>query len=193
MQENPDNPPLRRLRPAYVSLLVLALVLLAMSLFLLPRPAGRDTRPPAPIAHPQTALPQRTLTIARKDGRVLPFVVEMAKTEEEKETGLMFRTEMPENQGMLFLFPNEAPRAMWMKNTLIPLDMLFIDAQGKIVSIVQRAEPESETIRESGGPASQVLELRGGTAEAYDIQAGDRIRLTDGAPGTLPLSAQPRP
>jgi uncharacterized membrane protein (UPF0127 family) len=116
----------------------------------------------------------QTLEIASKTG-VHAFQVEMAITPEEKEHGLMFRRELPEGQGMLFDFQFDQNVAFWMKNTYIPLDMLFIRADGRILRIAENAEPLSERNIPSGGPVRAVLEVIGGTAKKLGIAPGDRV------------------
>jgi uncharacterized membrane protein (UPF0127 family) len=116
----------------------------------------------------------QTLEIASKTG-VHAFQVEMAITPEEKEHGLMFRRELPEGHGMLFDFQFDQNVAFWMKNTYIPLDMLFIRADGRILRIAENTEPLSERNIPSGGPVRAVLEVIGGTAKKLGIAAGDRV------------------
>ncbi len=116
----------------------------------------------------------QTLEIASKTG-VHAFQVEMAITPEEKERGLMFRRELPEGQGMLFDFQFDQNVAFWMKNTYIPLDMLFIRADGRILRIAENTEPLSERNIPSGGPVRAVLEVIGGTAKKLGIAAGDHV------------------
>ena len=96
-------------------------------------------------------------------------------TEEEKQTGLMYRKELPDGKGMLFDFSPEQQISMWMKNTYIPLDMIFIRADGRILRIAENTEPFSTKIISSGGLARGVLEVIGGTAQKYGIQPGDRV------------------
>jgi len=115
-----------------------------------------------------------TLEIVSKSG-VHVFSVELAVTDAERARGLMFRRELPDGKGMLFDFGRDREVAMWMKNTLIPLDMLFITADGRILRIAERTEPMSARIIPSGGPVRAVLELIGGTAKKYGIAAGDRV------------------
>jgi uncharacterized protein len=146
----------RRLRPAGWALAVLAVVLAACT---------------ADVAR---AAELQTLEIASKTG-VHPFQVEMAITPEEKERGLMYRRELPEGQGMLFDFQFDQNVAFWMKNTYIPLDMLFIRADGRILRIAENTEPLSERNIPSGGPVRAVLEVIGGTAKKLGIAAGDRV------------------
>ncbi len=104
------------------------------------------------------------------------FQVEVMRTDEERARGLMFRRFMPADRGMLFDFKREEQVAMWMKNTYIPLDMLFIDRSGKIVNIARDAEPLSERIIPSGAPAYAVLELNGGVARKLDMKVGDMVQ-----------------
>jgi uncharacterized membrane protein (UPF0127 family) len=114
------------------------------------------------------------LEIVTKTG-VQVFSVEMATTEEEKTTGLMYRKELPDGRGMLFDFSPEQQVSMWMKNTYISLDMIFIRADGRILRIAENTEPLSTKIISSGGPAKGVLEVAAGTAQKYGIAPGDRV------------------
>jgi uncharacterized membrane protein (UPF0127 family) len=114
------------------------------------------------------------LEIVTKTG-VHVFSVEMATTEEEKQTGLMWRKELADGKGMLFDFSPEQQISMWMKNTYIPLDMIFIRADGRILRIAENTEPLSTKIISSGGIAKGVLEVIAGTAQKYGIQPGDRV------------------
>jgi uncharacterized membrane protein (UPF0127 family) len=114
------------------------------------------------------------LEIVTKSG-VQVFSVEMATTEEEKTTGLMYRKELPDGKGMLFDFTPEQQVSMWMKNTYISLDMIFIRADGRILRIAENTEPESTRIISSGGLAKGVLEVIAGTAKKYGIAPGDRV------------------
>lgn len=116
----------------------------------------------------------QTLEIVTKSG-VHVFAVEMAKTEEERAKGLMYRKELAEGRGMLFDFSPEQNVSMWMKNTFISLDMIFIRSDGRILRIAENTEPQSEKIISSGGPAKGVLEVIGGTARKFGIAPGDRV------------------
>jgi uncharacterized protein len=115
-----------------------------------------------------------TLEIATKSG-VKVFSVELATTEEEKTTGLMYRKELADGKGMLFDFSPEQQVSMWMKNTYISLDMIFIRADGRILRIAENTEPMSTRIIASGGLAKGVLEVIAGTAQKYGIAPGDRV------------------
>ena len=114
------------------------------------------------------------LEIVTKNG-VQVFSVEMATTEQEKETGLMYRKELADGKGMLFDFSPEQEVSMWMKNTYISLDMIFIRADGRILRIAENTEPLSTKIIPSGGLAKGVLEVSAGTAKKYGIEPGDRV------------------
>jgi uncharacterized protein len=114
------------------------------------------------------------LEIVTKSG-VQVFSVELATTEEEKTTGLMYRKELADGKGMLFDFSPAQEVSMWMKNTSVSLDMIFIRPDGRILRIAENTEPLSTKIISSGGPAKGVLEVVAGTAKKYGIQPGDRI------------------
>jgi uncharacterized membrane protein (UPF0127 family) len=116
------------------------------------------------------------LAIIAADGRKVSLEVEIAQDSKEKALGLMFRTELADNKGMLFPYSEARELSMWMRNTYIPLDMLFIRPDGVIHRIEMRAEPMSERVITSGGPVSAVLELAGGATERLGIKAGDRVR-----------------
>ena len=103
------------------------------------------------------------------------FTIELAVSPEQQEQGLMFRRSLPADAGMLFDFGGTRPAVFWMKNTLIPLDMLFIAADGKIADIHERAVPLSEATIESRVPVRAVLELNGGTVSRLDIRLGDVV------------------
>src|ERR1700756_5309613 len=114
------------------------------------------------------------LEIVTKSG-VHVFSVEIATTEEEKETGLMYRKELADGKGMLFDFSPEQEVSMWMKNTYVSLDMIFIGADGRILRIAENTEPLSTKIIPSRGLAKAVLEVVAGTAQKYGIAPGDRV------------------
>jgi len=109
-------------------------------------------------------------------GQSHAFKVEIADGEAEREHGLMNRPSMPADHGMLFEFPDEQDRSFWMHNTYIPLDIIYIDHAGKIVSIQANATPFSETPLPSYGAATGVLELNGGRAAALGIGPGDVVK-----------------
>ncbi|MBO9657093.1 MAG: DUF192 domain-containing protein [Agrobacterium tumefaciens] len=117
-----------------------------------------------------------SLTIETASGKTHDFTAELALDNAQREQGLMFRKSMPPESGMLFDFGMSRDVAMWMRNTLIPLDMLFIARDGRITHIHENAVPHSEAIISSRGPVNFVLELNGGTAKRYGIKPGDMIR-----------------
>lgn len=114
------------------------------------------------------------LTIVTKAGRH-QFKVEVMRTDAERGQGLMFRRHMAADRGMLFDFEKDQPVFMWMKNTYLPLDMLFIDRRGQIVNIAENTEPLSEETIASQGPVRAVLEVNAGTARKLGIRAGDLV------------------
>lgn len=103
------------------------------------------------------------------------FRIEMARTDADRARGLMFRRSMPADQGMLFDFERDQMVSMWMRNTYISLDMLFIRADGTVARIAERTEPLSTRTIPSGEPVLSVLEINGGVAEKLGIKAGDKV------------------
>jgi hypothetical protein len=126
------------------------------------------------VDRPQPRLPTQRLVIATRDGRRLDFDVEMALTPDQQTVGLMFRTEIGTQEGMLFDWGTPRESSMWMRNTLIPLDMLFIASDGRIHRIAERTTPHSLAPVDSRGPVRATLELQGGISERLDIRVGDR-------------------
>jgi len=129
----------------------------------------------ATFVAPALADPLEPLTISTQTGDHA-FSVEIAATPATRERGLMDRRFMPADRGMLFEFERDDPVAFWMKNTYIPLDMVFIARNGAVTRIVDRAEPLSETPIPSGGPCAAVLELNGGVAARIGLKTGDMVR-----------------
>ncbi|MBP2549149.1 uncharacterized membrane protein (UPF0127 family) [Neorhizobium galegae] len=127
------------------------------------------------VASAQLRFDKEPLTIVTASGARHEFSVELALDPGQREQGLMYRKQMAANEGMLFDFFEARAIQMWMRNTLIPLDMVFIDAKGTITHIHERAEPLSETIISSQGPVNYVLELNGGAAAQLGIHKGDKV------------------
>ena len=123
----------------------------------------------------QTTFEREDLLIQTRSGKVHRFDVELALTTEQRSQGLMHRESMPQDHGMLFDFGESRPVSMWMRNTPLPLDMLFIQRDGTISHIHRKAVPFSEAIIDSRGPVNYVLELNGGRAAALGIDVGDRV------------------
>jgi uncharacterized membrane protein (UPF0127 family) len=147
-----------------------SVLLLALTFFLVPLlPATRAG-----------AMDKGTLEIATKSG-VRVFSIEVAVSDDEREKGLMFRTEVPDGYGMLFDFKHDEMVTMWMKNTLVSLDMIFIRRDGTIARIAESTPIKSERIIPSGEPVRAVLEVVAGTAKKYGIAPGDKV----GYPGVF--------
>ncbi|MBG6128605.1 uncharacterized membrane protein (UPF0127 family) [Aquimarina sp. EL_43] len=104
--------------------------------------------------------------------------IEIADSDYERETGLMYRKSMQNDQGMLFIFSEEAPHSFYMKNTKFPLDIIFIDAKNKVVSIQKNAQPLNESSLPSEGPAQYVLEVNAKLTDTWNLKAGDSISFT---------------
>jgi uncharacterized membrane protein (UPF0127 family) len=104
------------------------------------------------------------------------FSVEVMRSGPQRERGLMFRRYLPQDRGMLFAFEVERPIMMWMKNTYLPLDMIFIDSVGKVVGLAENTEALSTKIIPAGAPASGVLEVNAGTAARIGLKIGDSVR-----------------
>ncbi|MBY0277009.1 DUF192 domain-containing protein [Candidatus Binatia bacterium] len=125
--------------------------------------------------HPSRAA--GTVEVVSGAGKVLPVAVELAVTPDARQLGLMYRDELAPGQGMLFIFPEAAPQAFWMKNTKIPLDILFIDDTERIVRLHAQTTPFSEASLPSDAPVRFVLEVPGGFCAAHGIAEGDTVRL----------------
>jgi uncharacterized membrane protein (UPF0127 family) len=121
------------------------------------------------------AFQRESLSIETAAGQTHTFTVEVARSDSEKSRGLMFRRSLSPDAGMLFDWPDRPVATMWMKNTLIPLDMMFIDRQGRIVYIAERTVPHSLEHVSAGRRVRAVLELRGGAAGKLSIAVGDRV------------------
>jgi len=133
-----------------------------------------STPVPAQQAKPSTPAPTQTLEIATASG-VHTFAIEFVANDADRAKGLMFRTELPEGRGMLFDFARDQEIAMWMKNTVISLDMIFIQGDGRIRRIAENTTPQSLVTIPSGGPVRGVLEVIAGTAKKFGIKPGDRV------------------
>ena len=112
---------------------------------------------------------------AKTDSLIAKLDIEIAETDYEIQTGLMYRENMEKNQGMLFVFPDMSYHSFYMKNTLFPLDLVFIDDQLKVATIKQDAKPLDESGISSEVPVQYVLEVNAGLAAVWGLEAGDRI------------------
>ena len=124
---------------------------------------------------PQPELPKEKLTIVTRDGAHHDFMVEMAMSTDQQTVGLMFRPTVPPDGGMLFDWGAPRESDMWMKNTIAPLDMVFINADGTIRAIAENTVPQSLAVIDSRGPVRATLELAAGTTARLDIRVGDRV------------------
>ncbi|MGH7825165.1 MAG: DUF192 domain-containing protein [Candidatus Binatia bacterium] len=122
------------------------------------------------------------VAISTGQGRTFNFKVEIADTPSKRELGLQYRHDLATDRGMLFIFPEERQQSFWMKNTPIALDMIFINKERKIVGIVEQAVPFSLDSRSVGAQSQFVLEINGGLARRYGIQAGDKVRFENISP-----------
>ncbi|MDD3288671.1 MAG: DUF192 domain-containing protein [Alphaproteobacteria bacterium] len=121
------------------------------------------------------AFSKSSVVIKKADGKEEKFSMEIANTEEQLQYGLMFRREMANDAGMLFIFDAPQKLIMWMKNTYIPLDMLFVDSNGKIIKIIENTTPLNLAALSSDAPALGVIELIGGEAGRRGIKVGDIV------------------
>jgi uncharacterized membrane protein (UPF0127 family) len=144
-----------------------------MLLALAPLPAKAQS--PNPTG-PQPELPKERLVITTRDGVHHEFSVEMAITPDQQTVGLMFRPSVPAEGGMLFDWGIPRDSQMWMRNTIAPLDMVFINADGTIRSIAENTVPESLAIIDSRGPVRATLELAAGTTARLNIRVGDKVQ-----------------
>lgn len=122
-------------------------------------------------------LPRAWVRLQDAYGGVRRVEVEVAATPESRARGLMWRKELPAGKGMLFIFPEDAVQGFWMRNTLIPLDMLFIDSKGRVVGIVENAEPRSLKSRGVGAPSKYVLEVPGGWTQKAGVLTGSTVEF----------------
>jgi uncharacterized membrane protein (UPF0127 family) len=109
------------------------------------------------------------------DTSLFQIEIEVASTDEERARGLMFRAKMEENQGMLFLFAHEQTQSFYMRNTLIPLDIIYVNGKMLIVDIYKNTKPRDETSLPSAAPAQYVVEINGGLCDKYNIETGDKV------------------
>jgi hypothetical protein len=120
---------------------------------------------------------QPTVTILTQSGRQVAFEVEVADTPSKRAMGLQYRKDLGKDRGMIFIFPAESQQSFWMKNTPIPLDMIFINRERRIIGMIEQTVPFSLDSRSVPGPSQFVLEINGGLAKLQGIQVGDRVRF----------------
>src|SRR5919107_1272303 len=161
----------------------------------IPAATGTDTPPPETSQVETPQLP--VLTIVNSSGERVPVQVEIADTPEETLTGLMGRSALAEEAGMLFVFEQEQILAFWMKDTLIPLSIAYIDAEGRIVDIQDMQPLDDETSRPSAEPAQYALEVDQGFFEGRGVMVGDMVEMPsrqgEGGEGEVPTKAPAAP
>jgi len=135
------------------------------------RPAAVPAEVTAPVA------PKRPTVVFVTPGGEVPVVVDIARTDGEREKGLMYVDHLPAGRGMLFLMGAERPLTFWMKNTYIPLDIIFVSANREVVGIVAKAEPLTLTPRRVDKPSAYVVEVPGGWAEKVGVVPGVKARF----------------
>lgn len=164
---------------------IIAIVLLlafgAWLVFTILPGGGTSTRIENPAAQPKEVEPRFVkegelafLNPATKD-TIQQIDIELAERPDEIQYGMMYRKSMDENTGMLFIMPQERPQSFYMKNTYVSLDIIYINSKGEVVSIQKNARPLDETSLPSEGPASYVLEVKGGYTDKYGIEKGTKI------------------
>jgi uncharacterized protein len=140
--------------------------------FFVAQPAAGDA---AEAAQLDRVFPRSTMQIATPDARLHNFKIWVADNDQRRGRGLMFVKHIAEDEGMLFIYPQAMRASMWMKNTFIPLDMLFVAADGKVMQVVANTEPQSLKTIESDSDVTAVIELKGGTASKLRIAKGARV------------------
>lgn len=142
---------------------------------------GPDTRPTPNTARPNNVKPvddsKPAAVVLTSAAGELRIAVEVARTPRQRDRGLMYRQHLPPDHGMLFIFAHERIQSFWMKNTLIPLDMIFISKDMTIAGIVENAEPQTKTSRRVDAPSSYVLEVNGGWSKDHGVAAGTTVRF----------------
>jgi len=146
--------------------------LAAIATLLLTQPASAESSDARQL---NQLFPKSTLQIATPDARLHTFKVWLADTNERRARGLMFVKELADDEGMLFIYPVPQRIAMWMKNTYIPLDMLFVDASGKVLQVAANTTPHSLNTIESTDDVTAVIELKASTAKRLHIAKGARV------------------
>jgi len=158
--------------------IILFVVITIMALSFISWLGQRSSYSPAVVTDGSPGSPAVDIVEKKDGGTNSHFVVEVARTQEEHARGLMNRTSLPQENGMLFVFECSNMRYFWMENTLIPLDMIFISGDGQILSIRENTTPMSTDIISSGSPCMYVLEVNGGICQKDGISVGDRVKIS---------------
>jgi len=160
----------QRAVPELVSLLIAAMI---CSACVAQNPKSLSDSSISTESNPQPLTP----VVFDTDRGPVRFLAEVVDTPAGRQKGLMFRESLPEKTGMLFVFPDEAQRSFWMRNTLIPLDMIFIRSDKTVLGIVENAEPRTDSSRSVPGASQYVLELIGGSAQNYRLESGQSVQF----------------
>ncbi len=161
----------------YIKRCITSAISLTLALFLA---TGCKDEPKRTVeTQPVTFTKEGTLSLvkAETDSVLVQLDIEIAEGEYETQTGLMYRESMEKGQGMLFVFPEEAYHSFYMKNTRFPLDIIYVDRDSVVTSIIKNAQPLQESSLPSTQPVMYVLEVNAGLSEAWGLQEGDRIRF----------------
>ncbi len=172
--KKPELKPVKKDIPAIYKITALIIIAIVAVYFIFVYTGNNGTNPDEEYMFKKNG----ELVISSDSGQV-KIDIQIAKTEFDRQLGLMYRKSMDENQGMLFIFPDVQTRSFWMRNTEIPLDMIFIDPSKTILNIAKNTTPYSDISYSSSGPAKYVLEVKGGFADRHNISAGDKVAWTE--------------
>ena len=174
VKQQKTKPVKTSIKPLYQ--IAAAIAILALIIFLVfPGIFKKDK-----IVNEYTFKKEGELTFYSQDNKPIVIIdIEIADTEYDRQLGLMKRKSMEDNQGMLFIFPNEEVRSFWMRNTFIPLDMIFVNTNNEIVTIHKNTRVLSEQSYPSSAPSIYVVEVIGGFTDKYKIKEGDKISWMD--------------
>ncbi len=175
------EPPKRKASSPVAAIAVSVILILIFVAVLTIQPSNTPvTTPQPPPTNPQPGAYEfvkqgEVRFLTAKQGFITTIDVELAQEDSKRQLGLMYRDKMGQSQGMLFVFEDEEPRSFWMKNTVLPLDMIFVNGRNEIVTIHKNATPYSEQSYASTRPAKYVVEVNAGFSDGHKISVGDRI------------------
>jgi uncharacterized membrane protein (UPF0127 family) len=172
--KKPAKKPAKRDIPVVYKVAALVIIAAAALYFIFINSGNKGTNPDEEYMFKKNG----ELVISSDSGHV-KIDIQIANTEFDRQLGLMFRKNMEENQGMLFIFPDVKTRSFWMRNTEIPLDIIFIDPSKTILNIARNTTPYSDISYTSVAPAKYVLEVKGGFADRHNISSGDKVTWTE--------------
>ncbi|SEA25562.1 DUF192 domain-containing protein [Bizionia paragorgiae] len=151
------------------------ILLLSMCVTLLTTSCKEEKQVIKQVEVPFTKEGELSLLKKGTDSLIQRLDIELATSQTERDLGLMYRNELKDHQGMLFVFPNSAPRGFYMRNTYIPLDIIFLDENSTIISMQKDAKPMDESSLPSNGSAQYVLEINAGLSKKWNLEVGDTI------------------